>query len=112
MRRLDVWSESADRTARMTADEPPALELPGLVRDKVAEGRAKARATRARKQAEAEITDLLPVARLLLARLEASDHEGRLSPLKRVVSAEPVLASTVAGLAAALAERYAGTRSD
>ncbi|GAA1959370.1 primosomal protein N' [Nocardioides panacihumi] len=139
----------------MTADEPPALELPGLVRDKVAEGRAKARATRARKQAEAEITDHLPVARVLLdlqpahldrdfdyavpasmagdatpgtrvkvrfagqdvdgfvlARLEASDHEGRLSPLKRVVSPEPVLVPTVAGLAAALAERYAGTRSD
>jgi primosomal protein N' (replication factor Y) (superfamily II helicase) len=131
------------------------LELPGLVRDKAAEGRAKARATRARKQAEAEITGHLPVAQLLLdlqpahldrtfdyavpasmaadavpgarvkvrfagqdvdgfvlARLEASEHEGRLSPLKRVVSAEPVLSPAVAGLAADLAERYAGTRSD
>jgi primosomal protein N' (replication factor Y) len=136
-------------------DETPALELPGLVRDKVAEGRAKARATRARKQAEAEITDRLPVAQLLLdlqpahldrtfdyavptsmadtavpgarvkvrfagqdadgfvlARLEASDHDGRLAPLKRVVSAEPVLRPDVAALAADLAERYAGTRSD
>ena len=136
-------------------DEPAALELPGLVRDKVAEGRAKARATRARKQAEAEITDRLPVAQLLLdlqpahldrtfdyavptsmadtavpgarvkvrfagqdadgfvlARLDASDHDGRLTPLKRVVSAEPVLRPDVAGLAGDLAERYAGTRSD
>ena len=139
----------------MTPDEPPALELPGLVRDKVAEGRAKARATRARKQAEAEITTERPVAQVLLdlqpahldrtfdyavpvsmagtavpgarvkvrfagqdvdgfvlARLEASDHEGRLSPLKRVVSPEPVLSPAVVGLAGDLAERYAGTRSD
>lgn len=139
----------------MTPDEPPALELPGLVRDKVAEGRAKARATRARKQAEASITDHLPVAQLLLdlqpahldrtfdyavpssmchtavpgarvkvrfagqdvdgfvlARQDASEHDGRLSPLKRVVSAEPVLTPAVAQLASGLAERYAGTRSD
>lgn len=152
-------SGPAGRTAAVTTprprDEPPALELPGLVRDKVAEGRAKARATRARKQAEAEITDRLPVAQLLLdlqpahldrtfdyavptsmadtavpgarvkvrfagqdadgfvlARLDGSDHEGRLSPLKRVVSPEPVLRADVAGLAGELAERYAGTRSD
>ena len=139
----------------MTPDEPPALELPGLVRDKVAEGRAKARATRARKQAEAEPTGHLPVAQVLLdlqpahldrtfdyavpasmadaavpgarvkarfagqdvdgfvlARVDASDHEGRLSPLKRVVSAEPVLSPQVAALAGDLAARYAGTRSD
>jgi primosomal protein N' (replication factor Y) len=136
-------------------DEPPALELPGLVRDKVAEGRAKARATRAHKQAEAEITGHLPVAQLLLevqpahldrtfdyavptsmaadavpgarvkvrfagqdvdgfvlARLDASDHDGRLSPLKRVVSAEPVLSPAIVTLAGELATRYAGTRSD
>jgi primosomal protein N' (replication factor Y) len=139
----------------MRPDEPPALELPGLVRDKVAEGRAKARATRARKQAEAEPAAHLPVAQLLLdlqpahldrtfdyavpasmadaavpgarvkvrfagqdvdgyvlARLDSSDHGGRLSPLKRVVSAEPVLNPAIAGLAADLATRYAGTRSD
>ncbi|MDH2416395.1 primosomal protein N' [Nocardioides sp. CER19] len=142
-----------NRPARESTEQH--LELPGLVRDKVAEGRAKARATRARKQAEAEITDHLPVAQLLLdlqpthldrtfdyavpasmaadavpgarvkvrfagqdvdgfvlARLEASEHEGRLAPLKRVVSAEPVLSPAIAGLAADLAERYAGTRSD
>ncbi|MFT4289260.1 primosomal protein N' [Nocardioides sp.] len=138
----------------MSPDEP-ALELPGLVRDKVAEGRAKARATRARNQAEAAITDHLPVARVLLdvplahldrtfdyavpvsladaampgvrvkarfagkdvdgfvvARSEASEHEGRLTPLRRVVSPEPVLSPAIAGLAADLAERYAGTRAD
>lgn len=139
----------------MTRDEPPALELPGLVRDKVAEGRAKARATRARRQAEAEITDDRPVAQVLLdlqpahldrafdyavpasmaeaavpgarvkvrfagqdvdgfvlARVEESEHEGALSPLRRVVSPEPVLSEAIAGLAADLAERYAGTRPD
>ena len=42
------------------------LELPGLVRDRAREGRAKAAATRARKAAEAEITDVDPVATVLL----------------------------------------------
>lgn len=48
-----------------TPDEP-ALELPGLVRDRVAEGRAKAAATRARRAAEAEIAATDPVARVVL----------------------------------------------
>lgn len=49
----------------MTGDSPE-LDLPGLVRDRVKEGRAKAAATRARKAAEAEITTDLPVARVLV----------------------------------------------
>lgn len=48
-----------------TPDEP-ALELPGLVRDRAAEGRAKAAATRARKVAEAEIASVDPVAQVVL----------------------------------------------
>ena len=48
----------------------------------------------------------------VLERAGGSDHEGRLAPLRRVVSAEPVLAPQVAALAGELAERYAGTRSD
>jgi primosomal protein N' (replication factor Y) len=48
----------------------------------------------------------------VLERVEASDHAGRLQPLRRVVSAEPVLAPEVAELTAAVAARYAGTRSD
>ena len=48
----------------------------------------------------------------LLSRAAASDHPGRLTPLRRVVSAEPVLSPAVAGLAAEVAARYAGTRSD
>jgi len=48
----------------------------------------------------------------VLARAAASEHPGRLQPLRRVVSAEPVLSADVAGLVAEVAARYAGTRSD
>ena len=48
----------------------------------------------------------------VLERTAASDHEGRLTPLRRAVSAEPVLSPEVARLCTAVAERYAGARSD
>ncbi len=48
----------------------------------------------------------------VVARAATSDHTGTLTPLQRVVSAEPVLRPAVADLAGVLAERYAGTRSD
>ncbi len=48
----------------------------------------------------------------VLERTSASDHHGRLTPLRRVVSPEPVLSPAVAALTDALAERYAGARSD
>ncbi|GAA4825140.1 primosomal protein N' [Nocardioides caeni] len=135
--------------------DEPALELPGLVRDKVAEGRAKAAATRRRKAAEAAITDIDPVARVVLelplvhldrefdyavpvgmaegavpgarvkvrfggqdvdgfvlARAAASEHDGRLMPLRRLVSPEPVLTPQIAALSRAVAERYAGSSAD
>ena len=41
-----------------------------------------------------------------------TDHTGTLQPLRRVVSAEPVLAPEIAELSATLATRYAGARSD
>ncbi|WP_182526706.1 primosome assembly protein PriA [Nocardioides dongkuii] len=139
---------------------PPALPeqpelLPGMVRATVAASQAKARATRARKVAEAPVSEVDPVARVLVdlplahldrpfdyavpatmaeaaqpgvrvkvrfagqdvdgyvvARAATSEHPGRLAPLRRVVSPEPVLAPQVAALTAELAERYAGTRSD
>lgn len=137
-----------------TPDEP-ALDLPGLVRDRVAEGRVKAAATRARKAAEAEIAEVDPVARVVLdlplahldrpfdyavpvamadgavagarvkvrfggqdidgfviERVAASGHDGRLAPLRRLVSAEPALSPAVAGLCERVAERYAGVSSD
>lgn len=128
--------------------------LPGL-RASVADSRAKAAATRARKRAEVEPAATDPVARVLVdlplahldrpfdylvpaphadtavpgarvkvrfagqdvdgfvvERADASDHDGRLAPLRRVVSPEPVLSPEVARLAAAVAERYAGSRAD
>lgn len=48
----------------------------------------------------------------VVERVAESDHPGRLVPLRRVVSAEPVLSPEVAALAAAVAERYAGSRAD
>lgn len=48
----------------------------------------------------------------LLERVAESDHPGRLAPLRRVVSAEPVLHPEIARLSELVAGRYAGTRSD
>jgi primosomal protein N' (replication factor Y) len=48
----------------------------------------------------------------VVARAADTEHTGSLTPLQRVVSAEPVLHPAVAELAEVLAERYAGTRSD
>ena len=41
-----------------------------------------------------------------------STHEGRLAPIVKVVSAEPVLSAEVLGLAREVADRWAGTLSD
>ena len=48
----------------------------------------------------------------LLARETASEHPGRLAFLERVISPEPVLTPEIAGLARAVADRYAGTLAD
>ncbi len=48
----------------------------------------------------------------VLARAAESSHQGRLAPLRRAVSPEPVLSPAVAALSASVAARYAGTRSD
>lgn len=48
----------------------------------------------------------------LLERLAASDHDGQLAPLRRVVSPEPVLQPQIIELVARLAEQYAGSRGD
>jgi len=48
----------------------------------------------------------------LLERVEASQHEGTLTALARVVSPEPVLTAEIAALARAVADRYAGTMAD
>ncbi|GAA1643359.1 primosomal protein N' [Nonomuraea maheshkhaliensis] len=48
----------------------------------------------------------------LLERVAASEHEGKLTTLERVVSPERVLTPEIAGLARAVADRYAGTLTD
>lgn len=48
----------------------------------------------------------------LLERVAMSDHPGRLTPLRKVVSAEPVLSGEVLVLARAVADRYAGSLND
>jgi primosomal protein N' (replication factor Y) len=48
----------------------------------------------------------------ILDRADSSEHQGRLSYLERVVSAEQVLTPEIAGLARAVADRYAGTLAD
>ena len=48
----------------------------------------------------------------LLSRHESTEHDGRLAPLRRVVTGEPVLTPEVARLARVVADRYAGTLAD
>jgi primosomal protein N' (replication factor Y) (superfamily II helicase) len=48
----------------------------------------------------------------LLERADASDHQGSLAFLERVVSPEPVLTAEIAALARAVADRYGGTLAD
>jgi primosomal protein N' (replication factor Y) len=48
----------------------------------------------------------------LLERCDGTDHDGTLSPLTKVVSAEPVLTPEVARLVRAVADHYAGSFSD
>lgn len=48
----------------------------------------------------------------VVARRAQSDHPGRLQPLRRVVSPEPVLLPTVQRLVGEIATRYAGSRAD
>ncbi|MEU2201168.1 primosomal protein N' [Isoptericola sp. NPDC019482] len=52
------------------------------------------------------------VAGYVVERRATSDHDGRLVPLKRVVSGDPVLSEPVLRLARAVADRYAGTLAD
>ncbi|KSW18496.1 primosomal protein N' [Cellulomonas sp. B6] len=48
----------------------------------------------------------------LLERVEQAEHDGRLLPLRRVVSQEAVVSPAVARLARAVADRWAGTLAD
>jgi primosomal protein N' (replication factor Y) len=48
----------------------------------------------------------------VIERADESEHQGSLRYLERVISAEPVLTEEIAGLARAVADRYAGTLAD
>jgi len=48
----------------------------------------------------------------VVERADTSDHDGRLVPLRRLVSPDPVLAPEVLRLARRVAQRYAGTLAD
>jgi primosomal protein N' (replication factor Y) (superfamily II helicase) len=48
----------------------------------------------------------------VLERAGDSEHDGRLTPLRRVVSPEPVLTPAVLALSRAVADRHAGTLAD
>ncbi|WP_421741942.1 primosomal protein N' [Cellulomonas sp.] len=48
----------------------------------------------------------------VLERVEEAEHDGALQPVRKVVSAEPVLTPEVARLARAVADRWAGTLND
>jgi len=48
----------------------------------------------------------------LLERVDTSEHPGRLGPVHKVVSPEPVLSSEIARLAREVADHYAGSMAD
>jgi primosomal protein N' (replication factor Y) len=48
----------------------------------------------------------------VLERADTTEHQGKLAFLDRVISPEPVLTAEIAGLARAVADRYAGTMAD
>lgn len=48
----------------------------------------------------------------LAERVDVSDHDGKLAPVSRIVSSEPVLRADVLDAARSVAHRYAGTLSD
>ena len=48
----------------------------------------------------------------VLERVAASEHDGALTPLHKVISTEPVLSAEVAALIRAVADHYAGTFAD
>jgi len=100
---------AADRpVARIAVDLPLAhLDRPFdyLVPERLA---AQARpGVRVRVRFAGQLTD-----GYVLDRVATSEHQGRLSYLERVVSAEQVLTPEIAGLARAVADRYAGTLAD
>jgi primosomal protein N' (replication factor Y) len=49
---------------------------------------------------------------VILDRVTGTDHEGALTPLHKIISAEPVLTAEIANLIRKVADHYAGTFAD
>jgi primosomal protein N' (replication factor Y) len=111
------------RRAKPKAADPPASELP-VARVAVDVGLAHLDRPFDYLVTESMSAAAVPGARVrvrfagqdldgfVLDRLETSEHPGRLAPLRRVVSPEPVLTPEIARLARLVADRYAGTMYD
>jgi primosomal protein N' (replication factor Y) len=115
--RARATSKSDPPTLRPAADRPVAriaVDLPLAHLDRPFDYQVPERladqampGVRVRVRFAGQLTD-----GFVLDRVDASDHPGRLSWLDRVVSPERVLTPEVAGLARAVADRYAGTLAD
>lgn len=94
--------------ARVAVDNPlPHLDRPFDYLVPEGMDRAAAPGVRVRVRFAGKLVD-----GFLLERVAVSEHTGKLTPLERVVSPEPVLTPEIAGLARAVADRYAGTLAD
>ena len=104
----DAAARGANPVARVAVDIPLAhLDRPFdyLVPERLA---AQARpGVRVRVRFAGQLTD-----GFVLERVAESEHQGRLAWLDRVISPEVVLTDEIAGLARAVADRYAGTLAD
>ena len=112
-----MGDETDDDTTQRPADQPVAavvVETPLAHLDRVFEY-AVPEEMRADAQPGARVRVPFAGRELngyVVERREHPEHDGRLTPLRRVVSAEPVLTPEVLALCRAVADRYAGTLSD
>jgi primosomal protein N' (replication factor Y) len=97
-----------DPVARVVVDVPLAhldrpfdYLVPSTLDGSVAAG------TRVRVRFAGQLVDAV-----VLDRVATTDHDGRLAYVERAVSAEPVLSGEIAGLARAVADRWAGSLTD
>ncbi len=108
-RKAAEWKPAdVDPVARVLLDVPLAhLDRPFDYAVPVAMGEAAQPGVRVRVRfAGADVDGFV------VERRADTDHQGRLQPLRRVVSPERVLAPEVAELSLAVSRRYAGTRAD
>ncbi len=120
---LALIAPGSGRPRRLAGDDPPAAERP-VASVLVDTGLAHLDRPFEYAVPESMAADAVPgtrvrvrfagqdVAGFVLERREHAEHLGRLTPLRRVVSPEPVLTPAVLAAARAVAARYAGTVGD